>query len=1019
MRGLARPLGLLAVVSAFLVLAFGAVARADTGDVIEPQHEPPTSKDGWQAGTCYENQVEEDPTKTDLTKPFCSPETPGLFFTQAGGHPPFGFDQYIVRHETVVPGVIEPLIEDPSDPLPFEDRVLKTERVDLPPGLTENPQSSPKCSQEDFENIVIIEGQPRRIPACDPSMIVGREEVWLVVNTANAVPAPPPAPPGTFLPKGFVIPPEAAKGTRVPVYNLEPNAGEPARLGFVIAFSRLIELHGAVAWESDFHEYFTIHLPEPSVGFSTLRSRLVGFGQSGDGTHLTTPTTCFNPNELPHLYSTWFRGESWGEPNPTFPEGSTPWEAKLPPGVMPTGCEKVPFDPSIEADAGTQSIDSPAPATVTAKLPFVPAKEGGEVRVNEGETEGISQSHLRRAEVSLPEGMGLNPSGANGLVACTDAQFKKGQRVETNECPPGSVIGTVEVVSPPLAEPLEGNVYVGEQQSQNPQSGEMFRVLIEAKSAHEGIFARLVGNVKADPATGDLTAVLTDKIVGQFAGTLPDGLPQVPFESVKMHLEGSKATLTSPPTCGSHTTSAAMEPWARPGTLATPPPEDSFELTAIPGGGPCPKTLAERPFSPGYGAGPQGTKAGAFSPFNLHITRGDGEQEIRQVNVDLPPGMVAKLKGTEYCPEASIAAAAATSGKTELATPSCPAKSLVGTTGIAAGSGPAPFNTTGKVYLAGPYKGAPISMVFVTPAVAGPYDLGNVVVRAALNVNPETAEVHAVSDPIPYVFGGVKLDIRSIDVAINRKNFTLNPTTCREPFAVAAGIFGGGGNPANSASWFEAKQSTPFRATECRALKFKPKFHARILGGKNQMKRAKNPKFRATLEARNGDANVRRAAFILPRATILDQAHIKTICTKVQLSENKCPKNSIYGNAKATSPLLAKALKGPVYLTSSTHQLPDLLVDLKGQIDIRLRGVISSEHGRLKTVFNNTPDVAVKKFELTMKGGNKGLLVNSRNLCSRPTNGFLNIRAQNSRRLKRNNLRLEIPACGGGKNNNR
>lgn len=1014
MRGKRGPLGLAVLTAVFLVFAFAAIARADTGDVIEPQHEPPTSKDGWQAGTCYENQVEEDPTKTDLTKPFCSAETPGLFFTQAGGHPPFGFDQYIVRHETVVPGVIEPLIEDPSDPLPFEDRVLKTERVDLPPGLTENPQSSPKCSQEDFENIVIIEGQPRRIPACDPSTIVGREEVWLVVNTANAVPAPPPAPPGTFLPKGFVIPPEAAKGTRVPVYNLEPNAGEPARLGFVIAFSRLIELHGAVAWESDFHEYFTIHLPSPSVGFSTLRSRLLGFGQSGDGAHLTTPTTCFNPNELPHLYSTWFRGESWGEPNPTFPEGTTPWEAKLPPGVMPTGCEKVPFDPSIEADAGTPSIDSPAPATVTAKLPFVPAKEGGEVRVNEGETEGISQSHVRRAEVSLPEGMGLNPSGANGLVACTDEQFKKGQRVEANECPPASVVGTVEVVSPPLAEPLEGQVYVGEQKSQDPQSGEMFRVLIEAKSAHEGIVARLVGNIKANPVTGELTAVLTDKIVGQFAGALPDGLPQVPFETVKMHLDGAKATLTSPPTCSTFEATGQFEPWARPGEQV-PVSAKLPALSSDPGGGSCPQTLAERKFNPGYSASMKDRKAGSFSPFELHITRPDGAQEIRQVDIDLPPGLVAKLKGVKYCPEASITAAGKQSGKAELASPSCPASSHVGTTGIDAGSGPSPFHTNGNAYLAGPYKGAPISMVFVTPAVAGPFDLGTVVVRVALNIDPETAEVHAVSDPIPYVFGGVKLDIRRIDVAISRQNFTLNPTTCREPFSIVGGIFGGGANPADPASWFESKPSSEYRATNCKALKYKPKFEARILGGKGHMQRGDNPKFRAILDARKGDANTRRAAFILPNATILDQGHIKTICTRVQLAANECPKASIYGNAQATSPLLDKKLKGPVYLTSSDNPLPDLLVDLKGQVNIRLRGVISSEHGRLKTVFRKTPDLAVNKFTLTMKGGDKGLLVNTRNLCSRPTNGFLNLRAQNSRRLKRNNLRLDIPACQGGK----
>ncbi len=293
---------LIAVAAMALAMLVIPAAQADTGDVIEPQHEPPTAADGFQAATCYENQVGENPAN-----PFCSPVTPGLFFTQAGGHPPVGFDQYIVRHETF--GPLEPLVEDPADPLPFEDRVLKTERVDLPPGFTVSPEAAPKCSREDFEALGQIPGQPPgtigRIPACPDDTIVGRDEVWLVVNTANA--APVPGVPGAFLPKGFVIKPNTAQGTLVDVYNLEPKPGEPARLGFVVAFSRVIELETEVAWENDFHESFAIRLPPPSVPFSTLKSRLLAYGQTGDGTHVTLPTTCFDPNEWSHLYSTWFR----------------------------------------------------------------------------------------------------------------------------------------------------------------------------------------------------------------------------------------------------------------------------------------------------------------------------------------------------------------------------------------------------------------------------------------------------------------------------------------------------------------------------------------------------------------------------------------------------------------------------------------------------------------------------------------------------------------------------------------
>jgi hypothetical protein len=1006
MRSMRGPLGLL-VLTALLFFAFAASATADTQDIIQPVT-PESFDSGFQAGTCTADSEAGLPPEGPPPKR-CSVETPGLFFKTAAGHPPIGFTQYIIEHApyTLIPG---PGFLAPIPGEDIKEHTIRTLRTDLPPGLTVNPEATPsRCPIASFLNKV---GE-NFVPTCDPSTQTGSDKITLVTNKDEVEVG------GVKRPKGFVIPPIPG-GTEIPVYNLVPAEGEPAKLGFVVNAKVPVFLETEVAWENDFHESFTIKLlnTAEASGLSTLISRLVTNGATtGNGTYLTNPTTCFNPNDpaFEHLYSTWFRAESHADPvNPNFPAGVTPVEGpppKEPPNTgqrtQLEGCETIPFEPSIEVDAGTASVDSPAGATVTAKLPFDPVTEGGAANQ--------SQSHVRRAEVSLPEGMGLNPSGANGLVACTDAQFKKGQRVETNECPAASVIGTAEVISPPLAEPLEGDVYVGEQQSQDPQSGEMFRILIEAKSAHEGIFARLVGNVQANPSTGELTAVLTDKIVGEFAGTLPDGLPQVPFEEVNLHLDGAKATLTSPPTCGSHETTSEMEPWSTPASTAFP--SSSFELTSAPGGGSCPKTLAERPFDPGYEATTSPPTSGKFSPFRLHIGRADGEQEIRQVNVTLPPGMVAKLKGVEYCPQANIDAAAAQSGKAEIANPSCPSSSHVGVVDIAAGSGGNPLKVGGNVYLAGPYKGAPISMVFVTPAVAGPFDLGAVVVRAALNVNKETAVVNAVSDTIPDVFGGVKLDIRTIDVAINRSNFTLNPTTCREPFAIQSTIFGGGANPADPASWSQAKPASAFRATECKKLKFKPQFFARIFGGVNQTKRARNPKFRAILDARNGDANVRRAAFILPRATILDQSHIKTICTRVQLAADKCPKNAIYGNARATSPLLDKPLKGPVYLTSSDNPLPDLLVDLRGQIDIQLRGVINSQNGRLRTVFPSTPDVAVNKFTLTMKGGSRGLLVNSRDLCQRQTSGFLNLVAQNSRRQRTKNLRLNIPACRGGKGN--
>jgi hypothetical protein len=959
MRGSRSPLGLVALTAAFFVLAVGASSAQAAFGIAD-----------WEVVTCAVNSdtpvvpgeagalaglfpLPEDPNQ-------CNKGTSDKWYKQAGGHPNFGVTDFTLNTLAVPTG--------------FPDGAVKEIVIDTPEGLDVNPEATPvKCTVAQM-----LEEPKTPVPACPLASIVGFN--YLTVATES-----PLAPGGCD--KVPPVGPDNCVVARIklPVYNVVPFDGVPSMVAFP---TKNVGEPAFVVGDldpTDQHITFTIsgiHPPDathpPIIG-----SRLVFNGKATTGfkeSYLTLPTICGVP-ETAELHVTSHEGASDAE------SVTLPYTAE--------GCGKAELPFHVELAASSSgSTDSPEPATVDVQMPdqLKPL-------------DPVANSHLLTAKVTLPEGAGLNPSLANGLTPCTEAQFKKGTD-DPVECPASSHIGSIQVQTNALDQELEGDVYVAEPKNQEASSGEQFRVFLHAFNTRYGVNVRLIGHVRPNLQTGQLTVEVPNN-------------PQAPFNSFKVNIDGgARGALTTPNTCGPHTTTAKFVPWARQSEEV--PPESGnpqFSLTTLPGGGPCPKTLAERPFNPTYTAGPNGTKAGAFSPFELHITRPDGAQEIRQVKVNLPPGMVARLKGVEYCPEASIDAAASRSGKDELASPSCPASSLVGTTGIAAGAGPTPFKTDGKVYLAGPYKGAPISMVFVTPAVAGPYDLGTVVVRAAINIDPETAEVHAVSDPIPYVFGGVKLDIRAIDVSINRQNFTLNPTTCRQAFQISSGIFGGGGNPADPAQWFETKPSNDFRASECKALQFKPKFFARILGGKGHTQRADNPKFRATLEARKGDANLRRAAFILPRATILDQSHIKTICTRVQLAANQCPKNSIYGNAKATSPLLDKQLKGPVYLTSSDNPLPDLLVNLKGQVNIRLRGVISSEHGRLKTVFSNTPDVAVNRFTLTMKGGDKGLLVNTRNLCSRQTTtGFLNLKAQNSRRLKRNNLRLNIPACNGGKN---
>jgi hypothetical protein len=960
-----------------------ALASADTGDIIEPQNEPPSAADGWQAGTC----TSDTPTQ-------CSPETPGQFYEEAGGHPPVGFTQYIIQHEVLVPGTLEPIVT------PLEGRDIKTLRVDLPPGLTVNPEATAsKCSISEFLN---SPAEGVIVPTCAADTQTGEEQASLVVNKAGFELSP-----GVPLPLGYRLP--LIPGLfAVPVYNLKPNEDpfavnehEPALFGFVIADKEPVFLETEVEWEGDFHESFTVRFLAESedAGIQTLISRLLNFGDSGNGTFISNPTTCFDPEAAAteHLYSTFFRAESFENPNAGFPNGSTAFEAPLPEGVAQENCAEVPFDPTIGVEPGTTAVDSPSKATVTTEIPFENPEEGG------GE---LSQSHLRKASVTLPVGMGLNPSGSVGLVACSDADFKKGVRTYENTCPADSQIGTAEIETPVLEEGLKGKIYVGEQQSSNPESGKEFRVLVEAKSERLGIDVRLEGETVANQYTGQLTTKFTDKFISSLSGEVePEGLPQVPFESVVLKFDGPHSVLTSPPTCSASEVTSVMEPWSTP--ASTKKPGDEFTLTTEPGGGTCPKTLAERKFAPSYDTKSDSTQGGAYAPFRVHIGRPDGQQELKVVNVTLPKGLTGKLAGIPYCDAAAILAAESKSGKSEQASPSCSSASEVGNAIVASGTGDNPVKLGGKVYLSGPYKGAPLSLAVITPAVSGPFDLGTVVVRIALNVNPLTAQINAVSDTIPDVFGGVKLDIRAIDFNIDRKEFTINPTNCSAQ-ATTGSINGGGGDPTNAAAWSSYAVNTAFTTTGCNTLKFKPKLRTQLFGPTT---RAKNPRIKAILEARKGDANIGRTALTLPHSLFLDQSHIGTVCTNPKLASHTCPANSVYGSAEAVTPLLEKPLKGPVYLVPSGNELPDLVADLRGQVEIQLHGVISSQRGGLKTVFNAVPDVPVKKFTLNMKGGKKSLLVNSTNTCKGPQYAVLKFKGQNNKVVTKKRYRLNITTC--------
>ncbi|HXV04389.1 MAG TPA: hypothetical protein VFP23_00600, partial [Solirubrobacterales bacterium] len=540
------------------------MAQANTGDIVEAQHTPPTTGDGWQAGTC----TNEPPKAGGTASDFCSIDTHTQYFEQAAGHPQFGFTQIIVKHGSSG----EPVGE------------LKTVRVDLPVGLSVNPQATPQCSQAEFES---------SNPLKCPGSVVGKSLVWVWLPVVGEQEAPP-----------------------ATVYNIEPADGEAARFGFELA-GKFIYLQADVAWDSDYHEGFTIHVPTSeelsslfgSKGLVT-KNRLIFNGRAGNGTFVTTPTTCLGESlpEYPfaHAYSTWLRAEGYGagKEDPNFPSGSSYFESRIPnkldfeaaEGTFPKHCDTIPFEPSLEVEPGTTETDSPSGAAVTVKLPF----EEPDFTKPAGSKEAREQasSQLKTAKVTMPAGMGLNPSAAAGLAACTDEEFGKGTRNPV-ECPAASKIGTVSIQTPPLPpDSLAGNVYLGQQLSRDPTSGEEFRIFVDAELTRYGISARLVGHVAADPQTGRLTATFADN-------------PQVPFSSFTLHFDGgARATLTGPPICGPHETTSEMIPWSStPGTIpagqaggpsSAPPatPTGEFTLSEAPAGGACPETLAARPFAP-------------------------------------------------------------------------------------------------------------------------------------------------------------------------------------------------------------------------------------------------------------------------------------------------------------------------------------------------------------------------------------------------------------------------------------
>jgi hypothetical protein len=628
-----------------------------------------------------------------------------------------------------------------------------------------------------------------------------------------------------------------------------------------------------------------------------------------------------------------------------------------------TGCDQLSFDPSLTAKPTTTAADSPSGLDAELSVP------------EPSSPDAPSPSQIRGTSISLPDGFTINPNAANGKLSCSSAQASFGTRDEA-QCPENSKIGTLELHSTALPGVLPGAIYLGE-----PLPGNRYRIFLTADGF--SLHIKLAGYAVPEPTTGRLTV------------TFPE-LPQAPFQRFTFHIfGGERGLLTTPTQCGTYPVKTAFVPWDN--ELPNQTSTQFFVIDSGPGGTPCP--AAQRPFHPELNAGVTDNTAGHHTDFVLDLTRRDGDQNLTGVDVSIPPGFSAILAGIPYCPDASLTALAQASylGLSELASPAC-AASQVGTTVASAGSGSRPVSLAGKVYLAGPYKGSPLSLAVVTPAVSGPYDLGNVVVRVAVNVNSLTAQVSAVSDSLPQILEGIPLRLRRVLVMLDRPDFALNPTNCSRS-AVEADVSGDQGA--------QSHLSVPFQVANCGVLDFAPDLSIGLSGG---LARRGHPAIHAVFKAKSGEANSRSVQVTLPKGELLDNGHIRSICTRVQFASGSCPGGSRIGMAEAHTPVLGQPLKGSVFLRSSSNKLPDLVLDLKGQVDFVLVGRVDSVNGRLRTTFESVPDVPVSKFVLDLEGGGKGLLINSEPLCGADKKATVRMTGQNGKSLVRK-TKVQAP-CG-------
>jgi hypothetical protein len=869
-------------------------------------------------------------------------------FTQAAGHPyqvSTSVDFNTITNPSPVIGPLWPVA-------PAKD-VL----VDLPPGFVGNPTVADQCTTADLAN---SNGSDAR-PLCSPTSQVGT-----VTLRMKNLPAP-------LFGQGVWEP--------LPLFNLVPPANVPARFGFNVA-GTIITLDAALRSGGDYGISVNSRNISEAIAIQGVSATFWGVPAAPSHDHeracpgaegpriggptcpsgaplrafLRTPTSCTppgqgaawgmqldswpnpgreNPDGTPDLTDPAWQSASFTSHNPpAYPSPPSEWGA----AQGTTGCDHVPFTPSIDLRPSTSAPSSPSGLDVTLLVP------------QSDDPLAISQADLRKAVITLPEGMSINPATADGLGACTPAQIELHGTADPT-CPLSSKIGTVSIQTPLLSDPVAGSVYVAAQDA-NPFHS-TFAMYLVAKGP--GVIIKLAGHIEVDPVTGRLTTTFDDQ-------------PQLPFSTLKLSLKtGPSAPLVTPATCGQKAFTSQLTGWnASTVTLTTP-----YTVDCAPGlGG----------FAPSFAAGSQSALAGAFSPFTVTVARSDLDQPLSGIRVTTPPGLLGMLSSVPLC------------GEPQAAQGTCSPASQIGHTTVSAGAGPLPITLPvagqppNPVYLTGPYHGAPFGLSVVVPALAGPFNLGTVVVRAAISVDRHTGRITIASDPLPQILQGVPLQVRSIAVTVDRPGFTFNPTSC-EPLSVDGQV--------SSAQGATANLSRPFQASGCPSLAFHPSFTVSTSG---KTSKANGASLDVKVSSGGGphadpravaEANIAKVDVQLPVVLPARLPTLQKACTAAQFASDPagCPEGSFVGTAVAHTPVLASPLSGPAILVSHGGEaFPDLVLVLQGEgVRIDLTGHTQIKKGITFNHFETVPDAPVSSFDLMLPAGPHGVLttdVPGRNLCA-------------------------------------